>query len=172
MASKKKVDPSRRNFLFGAVRRMKGEAKPEEPIAVSSETIPLLTKANIAYNEARYDDAVELYRDYLKLEKADVDTRIRLGICLYRAGKHGAARLEFKRVLKSREKDEQSILYLGLTFCRTENAEKAVETWRMYFNPKNINVMRELNLQTGFLETGDFESWDAVAEAVEKAMEA
>lgn len=170
MAKKTKVNASRRNFLFGAVRRFKGEESDGTPIAATTETIPLLTKANAHYTRGEFEEAVEVYREYLKVERNDTDVRLQLGKCLYKAGKHTAARVEFRRVLKVREKDSEAIVYLGLTFARTGCLEQAVCAWDDFFDISSVNLLREINVQKGLIETGDADSPDEVAEAVEKAL--
>lgn len=170
MADKKKMNASRRNFLFGAVRRMKGEDAQEVPMAATSETIPLLLEANDAFAAEKYDDAVQKYREYLKLEKNDVDVHLQLGISLYRSGKFGAARLEFRKVLKERKKDPRATVYLGLTHARADNLAKAANAWDDFFDLKNVNLLREINVQKGLIQTGDAGTGAEVAEAVEAAL--
>ncbi|WP_147819961.1 tetratricopeptide repeat protein [Salidesulfovibrio onnuriiensis] len=170
MAKKTKVNASRRNFLFGAVRRLKGEEVGDGPIAATTETIPLLTRANGHYAAGEYEEATEAYREYLKIEKNDLDVRLQLGKCMYAAGKYAASRVEFKRVLKVREKDSEAIVYLGLTHARNGNLEQAAAAWEDFFDISNVALLRELNLQKGLIETRDAESPELVAEAVEKAL--
>ncbi len=171
MAKKTKVNASRRSFLFGAVRRIKGEEQDNAPIAATTETIPLLTRANEYYDRGEFDEAVEVYREYLRIEKDDIAVRLQLGKCMYKAGKHTASRVEFKRVLKAREKESEALVYLGLTHARGGNLEQAAAVWEDFFDISNVALLRELNIQKGLIETGDAESPEAVAEAVEKALE-
>lgn len=161
-----KVNASRRNFLFGAVRRAKKQEASEAPIAASSETISLIKLANRAFDEENWDEAVKLYRQYLKEEK-DLNVRQRLGETLYFAERYTAARVEFRTVLKKLPEDLKATVFLGLCYARAGNLEKAAEVWRTYFDPQNIPMQRELNLQIGLIEDGMADCADSVAKAVE-----
>lgn len=171
MAKKTRINASRRDFLFGAVRRFRGEEKDDTPIAATTETIPLLVRANEHYTKGEFEEAVEVYREYLKIEQNDNAVRLQLGKSLYNAGKHAASRVEFKRVLKCCKKDSQATLYLGLTHARAGNLEQAATVWEDFFDLSNVALLRELNLQKGLIETGEAESPEKVVEAVEKALE-
>lgn len=167
MSKKKdKVNASRRNFLFGAVRRAKREEASEAPIAASSETISLIRLANEAFDREDWDEAIKLYRKYLKEEK-DLDVRLRLGETLYFAERYNAARVEFRTVHKRRPEELKAVIYLGLCYARSGNLERAAETWKIYFDPNNIPMQRELNLQIGLIEDGLADCADSVAKAVE-----
>jgi Flp pilus assembly protein TadD len=166
-----KVNASRRNFLMGAVRRIRKEdAQSCGPIAASSGTISLIREANDAYAAEDWDEAIRLYREYLKKEK-DLDVRLRLGETMYKAGRYIPARTEFRTVLRGRPKELRAMILLGLTYARAEDLEKAAEAWREYFDPHNIPMQRELNLQIGLIDDGMAESPESVARAVEAQLD-
>lgn len=97
--AEKKIDKSRRNFLFGAVRRIKNE-KSDGPAASTAEGIEIIKEANGLYVDGNWEDARQKYKESLETDKNDADIRYRLGVCLYRTGKYRQAKLEFERTLR------------------------------------------------------------------------
>ena len=166
---KKEIDKSRRNFLFGAVRKIKNE-KSDGPVASSAACIDTIKEANALYVEHDWAAARVKYRECVKEDKNDEDVRYRLGVCLYREGKFRQAKLEFERAVRIRRDFQDGLLYLGLTLVRLGKPEKAVALWKQYFNPLAVSVQRELNLQIGMLEEGMADSAYDIAEAVEAAI--
>jgi tetratricopeptide (TPR) repeat protein len=167
--AKKEIDKSRRNFLFGAVRKIKNE-KTDGPVASSAACIDTIKEANSLYVEQDWEAARLKYRECLEDDKNDADVRYRLGVCLYREGKFRQAKLEFERAARIRRDYQDALLYLGLTMVRLGKPEKAVALWKQYFNPLAVSVQRELNLQIGMLEEDMADSAHDIAEAVEKAI--
>jgi tetratricopeptide (TPR) repeat protein len=166
---KQKIDKSRRNFLFGAVRRFKNE-NPNELEASTVDAIDVIKAANALYVDGNWEEAREKYKECLKSDKSDADVRYRLGVCSYRVGKYRQAKLEFERTLRLDRGYKDSLLYLGLTIVRLGKPDKAVALWKQYFNPLAVVVQRELNLQIGLLESGEIDPPETIAEAVEAAI--
>lgn len=167
--AKKEIDKSRRNFLFGAVRRIKKDA-PAGPVASTAACIDTIKEANALYVDGDWEAAQGKYRECLDKDKNDADVRYRLGVCLYKTGQFRQAKLEFERALRVRRDYQDALLYLGLTLTRLGKPEKAVALWKQYFNPSAIPVQRELNLQIGMLEEGAADPADVIADEVEKAI--
>jgi tetratricopeptide (TPR) repeat protein len=164
-----KIDKSRRNFLMGAIRRVKNE-KSTGPEASTAEAIDVIKEANALYVDQKWEEAREKYKECIDCDKNDADIRYRCGVCLYKVGKYRQAKLEFERALRIDREYKDALLYLGLTMVRLEKPEKAMALWKQYFNPSAIEVQRELNLQTGMLEQGIVEPPDVIAQAVESAI--
>jgi tetratricopeptide (TPR) repeat protein len=167
--AEKKIDKSRRNFLFGAVRRLKNE-DVEQPVASTAGAIDIIKEANGLYVEEQWEEARLRYKEYLTEDKNDADVRYRLGVCSYKVGKYRQAKLEFERCLRIDQKYTDAFLYLGLTLVRLDRPEKAPALWTRYFNPKAVVVQRELNLQMGLLESGQPDPAEVIAQAVESAI--
>lgn len=167
--AEKKIDKSRRNFLFGAVRRFKNE-ETAGPAASTAACIDVMKEANALYVDEQWEEARQKYRQCLDSDKNDADVRYRLGVCLYRTGLYRQAKLEFERALRIRREYMDAFLYLGLTMVRLDRADKAVALWKRYFNPGAVAVQRELNLQIGLIEEGVGDPPEVIAQAVEKAI--
>ena len=165
----KKINTSRRNFLFGAVRTVKNE-KSGGPVSSTESCIDTIKAANALYVDEKWEDARLKYKECMEADKNDADVRYRLGVCLYRLERYRQAKLEFERALRIRRDFGDALLYLGLTMVRLNKPEKALALWKQYFNPSAIAVQRELNIQTGFIEQGVVETPEAVAQAVEHAI--
>lgn len=167
--AEKKIDTSRRNFLFGAVRRFKNE-NPDQPVASTAEIVDVMKAANGLYVEEKWEEARAKYKECLPADQNDADVRYRLGVCTYKVGKYRQAKLEFERTLRIDKTYTDSFLYLGLTLVRLGKADKAMTVWEKYFNPQATSVQRELNLQIGLLQSGQADPDEDIAEAVEKAI--
>ncbi|CCH50326.1 tetratricopeptide repeat protein [Pseudodesulfovibrio piezophilus] len=166
----KKIDKSRRNFLFGAVRRIKNE-KSDGPTASTAEAVDTIKQANALYVDGQWEHARLKYKECIECDKNDADVRYRCGVCLYKVGKYRQAKLEFERTLRIQREYKDALLYLGLTLVRLERPEKATALWRQYFNPQAVPVQRELNLQLGMMEQGILDPPETIALAVEKAID-
>lgn len=167
--AEKKIDKSRRNFLFGAVRRIKNE-RFDGPAAATAASIDVIKAANALYVDEDWEAARLKYKECLGEEKNDADVRYRLGVCLYRTGKYRQAKLEFERTLRIQRDYKDAFLYLGLTLVRLDKPDKAAALWKQYYNPMAVGVQRELNLQVGMMEEGISDPAEVIAEAVEVAI--
>ncbi|WP_207263960.1 tetratricopeptide repeat protein [Desulfovibrio sp. Huiquan2017] len=166
--AEKKIDKSRRNFLFGAVRRIRKE--DDQPVASTAGGIEVVKAANALYVDEQWEEARLKYKECLEQDKNDADVRYRLGVCSYKRGMFRQAKLEFERALRIDQTYQDAFLYLGLTLVRLGRSDKAPAVWSRYFNPSAVKVMRELNLQLGLIETGQPDPDEDVALAVEKAI--
>lgn len=178
MSEKKKAPLSRRDFLFGGLRKLRGDDRPEAPaLAAATQGVApdaarqakeAFVRGNQSYAGAEYAAAIPEYRECVRLFPAHLEARKRLGYCLYRTGQFVQARTEFERVIREAKADNFSALYLGLTFARMGRGEKAVAAWRQYRNTDEVRIMRELNLQMALLESPEKpDLGDVVAEVEE-----
>jgi len=159
---------SRRDLLFGAVRRLRKEE--DEPAPAPPAPDPAFDLGNAAYKSGDYQGAAAGYRQCLENAPDHVEALKRLGYCLYRLGQYAQAEAEFRRILGLREKDNFASLYLGLAYARMDEPEKAAAAWKGYFNPDEVRIQREINLQAALLETPEPPSAQDMAEAVEQVV--
>lgn len=189
MKKKKKADGlSRRDFLFGGVRKLREridkDATPEKQdfkvLAHATEGVTqsdaeeakaAFVRGNESYAIAEYEEAIPEYRSCIRLFPAHLEARKRLGYCLYRTEKYIQAKVEFQRVIKEAKKDNYCSLYLGLTFARMGKAEQAAKAWKEYFNKEEVRIMRELNVQIAMIETMKDLPMDDIADQVEETIE-
>lgn len=170
MTKDKKPAFSRRSLLLGSFLKKDQPWDPKPPVAPAKETAALLARANAAFEAGDFETALTQYRDYVTADMGNMEARRRLGLCFYRLGRFPQAKVEFERVLHQHQKDPFCLLHLGLTLCRLDRAPKACGVWKLYFDPANVTVQREVNLQIALLESGDPVEGQAMAEAVEKAI--
>jgi tetratricopeptide (TPR) repeat protein len=168
---KEEIDVSRRRLLFGFLDRARGvEAAP---VAAASQTAPVLAQANAAFAAGDFAAAAGLYKSFLQDESANAEARQRFGECLYRQGQHIQAKIEFERLLQKNRKDNRAILFLGLVLARLDRVQKAAVVWKLFFDPRNVTLQRELNLQIALVESAGEEQLPnaaSVAEAVERVL--
>ncbi len=171
---KEEIDVSRRRLLFGFMDRVRGEGE-HAPVAAASQTAPVLAQANEAFATGNFGAAVGFYREFLAAESANAEARQRLGECLYRQGQFIQAKVEFERLLQKDRKNNRAIVFLGLVLARLDRAQKAAVVWKLHFDPQNVTLQRELNLQIALVESAsEDQPADAatMAEAVEQALAA
>ena len=169
--AKDEIDVSRRRLLFGFLDRVRGGE--QAPVASASTTAPLLAGANTAFTAGDFESAAAQYREFLKHEAENAEAHQRLGECLYRQNQFIQAKVEFERVLHKNRKDNRALLFLGLTLARLDRVQKSVVVWKLFFDPHNVAVQRELNLQIALIETAaedDLPACTTVAEAIEKVL--
>ncbi len=163
---------SRRDLLFGALRKLRRDDKFEEdePAPKATGGQDFFSKANEAFAKRDYSAAMDLYRQQVKASPDHSEARRRLGYCLYRLGQYIQAKVEFERILRGGV-DNFSSLYLGLTLARMNMADKAIEAWKGYFNPNEVRIAREINLQCALLASPDPPEATEAADEVEAAVE-
>ena len=84
--------------------------------ANNAVNIPLSTKAESAYKQEQYKEALSLYEQSLKSDGISADTYYNIGNCYYRLGEKGSAILNYERALKldpSHESAKQNIEFVG-----------------------------------------------------------
>lgn len=168
---KEEIDVSRRRLLFGFLDRARGvEAAP---MAAASQTAPVLAQANAAYAAGDFAAAAGLYKAFLQDESGNDEARQRFGESLYRQGQYIQAKIEFERLLQKNRKNNRAILFLGLVLVRLDRVQKALVVWKLYSDPHNVTLQRELNLQIALVESAGEEqppNAATVAEAVERVL--
>jgi tetratricopeptide (TPR) repeat protein len=149
---KEEIDVNRRRLLFGFMDKLRGV--PESaPVASASETAPVLAEANAAFAAGSWEAAIAPYRKFLDAERENVEARQRLGECLYNLGRYIPAKVEFERIMQKNRNNNRAIVYLGLVLARLERVQKAAVVWKLHFDPHNVALQRELNLQIALVES-------------------
>lgn len=165
---------SRRDLLFGALKKLRrDDAFEDEPAprrAAATGGPDHFAQGNAALAARDYAKAMDNYRLLVKQSPDHAEARRRLGYCLYRMGQYIQARVEFERLLRG-TKDNFSSLYLGLTLARMNQPDKAVEAWQGYFNPDEVRIAREINLQCALLKSPEAPEPSEAADEVEAAVE-
>ncbi len=164
---------SRRDLLFGALKKLRrdDDFKEEPPIPKAPADGPdHFALGNAALASRDYKTAMDHYRQLVRTAAAHTEARRRLGYCLYRMGQYIQARVEFERILRDGN-DNFSSLYLGLTLARMNMPEKAIKAWKGYFNPDEVRIAREVNLQCALLASPDPPQATDAADDVEDAVE-
>lgn len=166
---------SRRELLFGAVKKLRREDEwqevREEQKARSKISATLLQEGNALLEQGDYQAAAEKYRACVARESGFLEARRRLGYCLYRLSQFIQARVEFERVLYTNKRDNFCSLYLGLCMARLGKADKAAKAWETYFNPDEIAIQREINIHLALFETDTPPAIEEVADAIEEVVE-
>lgn len=166
MEDRKPKPFSRRDLLFGFMDRIRGrEPGEEKATGISAPS----TAADGLFSEGKWAEALDAYREVLGREAGDVEARVRVGICLYRLGKHTQAVAELGAALRKKEHG-LAYLYLGLCHARRGEPDKMTAAWKKYFEPARVNLQREVNLQVACIEAGHETDSGQAADAVEKAL--
>ncbi len=131
------AQPSRRAFLTGAMKRLRGDQwtptaamKPRAPAPETQtqgpdtgpETVP---ETGLA--------ALGTLREQVRADATDVAARKRLGLALFRLDYLVQARVEFEQMLRlGKKEDPDVLLHLGLILARTGKADKTAAIWKRY----------------------------------------
>jgi len=149
---KEEIDVKRRRLLFGFMDTLRGKSEAE-PMATASQTAPILAEANAAFAAGSWEAALAPFRKFLESERENVEARQRLGECLYNLGRYIPAKVEFERILQRNRTNNRAILFLGLVLVRLERVQKAAVVWKLFFDPHNVALQRELNIQIALVES-------------------
>lgn len=90
----------------------------------------LLDLANLRYDSGFFQDAVESYNQYLKLDPKNADARIDMGVCYYNLGQFDRAESEILAALKIAPDHQIGYLNLGVINLTRQNLEKAKEWFK------------------------------------------
>ena len=165
------IDVNRRKLLFGFVDKLRG--KPEAaPVAAASQTAPMLAAANAAFAAGSWEEAAGHYREFLQAESENMEARQRFGECQYRLGRYIQAKVEFERIMQKSRTNNRAILFLGLVLARLDRAQKAAVVWKLFFDPHNVAVQRELNIQIALVEAATESVGENAGENTEAAASA
>ena len=100
---------------------------PALPKAVPAPSFEAVAKKAAAAKEAgRYDDAIQLYRQALKLKPAWLEGRFVLATLLYDHDHYEEARDEFRKLAQADAKNGLVIALMGLCEFRLKNYERAL----------------------------------------------
>ncbi len=165
---------TRRQLFTSVTSRLRGEhlkEDAEESHASQRDSGHSKAKeADAAFGARKWAEAAATYRELVRESPNHAGVRRRLGLCLYRQGQYIQAKVEFQRALRILKEDNASALYLGLCLARMNKPAQAIDAWKQFFDPANITLQRELNLQMGLMEDPEGPSGPAAAEAVEQAL--
>jgi tetratricopeptide (TPR) repeat protein len=166
---------SRRDFLFSAVRRMRQNVddvvsaaapRPAQPVSGIGREIG---EADRLFGEGELERAREGYKGVLAREPRHVEARVQLMVCHYRLGDLNPAKVCAQQVLQKNPENHTAKLFLGLTWVRKGNLEKAMQAWEGYFDMNNRHVLREINVYKALFEEGEELDCEEVAREIEES---
>lgn len=101
-------------------------AAPPKPVAAAPSFDAVARKASAAKEAGRYDEAIRLYRQALKLKPAWTEGRFVLGTMLYDHDRYEEARDEFRVVAQADPKDGTVLALRGLCEFQLKNYDRAL----------------------------------------------
>lgn len=157
---------TRRELLFGLARD-RSDSTGAKPVSGIGENI---MAADAAYIAKDYAQAKALYKDVLKEDRNHKEARVQLGLCYYQLGEYLQCKDTLLLVLKKHPDESLAALYLGLAYARRDQIEKCMIAWDKFLQAEQVDLMREINVQRAFFESGESLDGVSVADAVEQAM--
>lgn len=136
-----------------------------------------LSKANARLEQKKYDEAIQLYQEYLQQHPESLEARRNMGRAYLKAAHPDKAVAEFRSILKKKIEDPYSSLYLGLAYLYKGDVAEAVSFMEKFKNPRHPLVEEEVRNQLKLLHSdlSEKELSDndliAVANRIEKAVE-
>lgn len=149
---------SRRDFLFGLVNRFRSDQYWAEATGFdpsSQDVDPLI-------REGDYSAAIHSLKQRLEKTPDNVQARQKLAYCHLQENELEESIRQFREILKQKQQDNFTLLYLGLALAKHGNTEQATLCWREYFNVNHPVIQREINLQLSLYDTGAARNKDMV----------
>ncbi|PIE69160.1 MAG: hypothetical protein CSA21_03920 [Deltaproteobacteria bacterium] len=149
---------SRRDFLLSAVRRVRqykddtASPAPSQPISDRGQK---MEEADRLFAQDMFRQALEAYQHILAHDPSHLTARVQVMICHYRLGEINPAKVCARQIVQKDPDHHVARLYLGLSWLKKGNAEKAFEAWEGYFDMENPLVLREVNLHKALFEAGE-----------------
>jgi tetratricopeptide (TPR) repeat protein len=166
---------SRRDFLFSAVRRVRQNMDDVVSVAAQKPAKPVsgigreIGEADRLFGEGELEQAREGYKGVLTREPRHVEARMQLMVCHYRLGDLNPAKVCAQQILQKNPENHTAKLFLGLTWARKGNLEKAIQAWEGYFDMNNRHVLREINVYRALFEEGEELDCEEVVREIEES---
>ncbi len=102
----------------------------EKAIAMDSTLAPIENQlAGVLFTMRRYDDAINYFQRYLKLEPNDIGAKLNLGLCLI-AGQHMSTAIDTLRSVTIEKPDNYfANKWLALAYSASDSMEQAVNVY-------------------------------------------
>lgn len=100
-------------------------------ISIDSTTLAPIENqlAGVLFTAKRYDEAIEYFEKYLKLEPNDIGAKLNLGLCYIAAQRMPAAIDTLKRVTEEKPNNYFANRWLALAYSASDSMEQAVSTY-------------------------------------------
>ena len=127
---------------------------------------PRLSQAAAIFDQGRFPDAIPLLEGYLDDRPYDLDARLYLGWCYYRAARFDEAEAQFRSIVRRDRGSIDGRSGLGYALLQTSDPESSAEQFRRVLDrdPNNRDALR------GFVLAGRREGADS--DTIEQALEA
>jgi tetratricopeptide (TPR) repeat protein len=152
--------------------------KADHPDAIGDEEVARLwRRAAEAYDRAgEYEEAANVYRQALKWNPDDLQTRMALAEGLMNDGRLGAAQNELDRILERDPDNIPALLRMGEAIVQDEHwwhQSSAPSYWRrvLELEPDNASARQSL-VEFALERAEDFASWGSYAIAIDTLQEA
>lgn len=133
---------------------------------------PQIIKADRLLRAKNYQEAAKLYAACQENEPGHAEALLKLGFCLLKINKTAEARQAWDKLNQIKPGDHLAALYTGLSHAMDNNVQKAINSWKSYFNIKQPLIQREINLILALHERGDQLDPAEVVKSVEEAIAA
>ncbi|MCF8086109.1 MAG: tetratricopeptide repeat protein [Desulfohalobiaceae bacterium] len=157
---------SRRDFLFGMLNRF----RKEDYWGESTGFDPSSREADTHIRDGDFTRAAEILSRHLDKSQDNLQARQKLAYCYLRLEDLEASVREFRTILRERQQDNFTNLYLGLALAKQGRVDQAIACWREYFNINHPIIQRAVNLQISLHEVGSADSGDMV-DSIEQALQ-
>jgi protein O-GlcNAc transferase len=127
----------------------------------------LIIRADIAWDNARYDEAADAYRQAFLVDPSNGRAAYRLGWCYNEQKKYGDAIWALKDAVLLAPTDEKARVELGFAYRNAERYQEALETYRtiLTITPKSVDAYYSIGWILN--ERGDYApAIDALKEVV------
>ncbi len=114
-----------------------------------------LKQANVKLNAQKFDDAIQLYKEFLAENPDDAEARSRLGFAYLKTGRLDEATTEFQKALTLEPGEPFSVLYLGQAYLNKGQIGKTIKTWQGFRDKSQPLVEDEIKRQLTLLQIAE-----------------
>jgi len=102
----------------------------------------LMNRADTAWDNERYDEAADAYRQAFMVDPSNKRAAYRLGWCYNEQQKYGDAEWALKDAVRLDPTDEKARAELGFAYRSAERYQEAIETYQqlLKLNPKSVDA--------------------------------
>lgn len=142
---------TRREFLTGLLNHFQKKDILDQKTGLDN----LSRQADQYLLDSNYPRATEYLKEILSRSPEHIQAQRKLGYCYLQIGDPDSAIQEFKSVLDRLQKDNFSLLYLGLSLCKKNQLDAAFYYWKQHFDVNRTQIQRILNLYIAHYEKGE-----------------
>ncbi len=142
--------PSIALIIIGQLKKLKLKIELNENLRPSEQTIVLLQKAKVLFNNYRFAECIQLLDKAIELEPNNLKCIELRALSNFKLNNYGIAEQDFKLLLNHEKYFLISNLHLGNIASINHNQDKAIEFWLAAKKHNNVDAEKKLDMFYNF----------------------